>query len=218
MSQQRYVIGLDLGQANDPSAVAIIEHTYHARGPSYRVRALHRYRLGTSYTAIVDDLTTRMLTAPLARASMLAIDATGVGRPVVDLFKDNRGLRDVYAITITAGTAVSGGGYATPYQSATSSPRPRSSFNNSGSRSPPSSPTPPRYSTNFAATGSRPQTAATSASNLRAAATTTTSCSPSASPSGSPSATPRSSRPFMSPADGSRPPKTASSQTGSEAR
>jgi hypothetical protein len=111
MTRQRYVMGIDVGQANDPTAVAIIEHDYHDRNPTYRVRALHRYRLGTRYPAIVHDITTRLLAPPLARTSMLAIDATGVGRPVVDLFRDTPGIRDVYGITITAGTAVAGSGY-----------------------------------------------------------------------------------------------------------
>jgi hypothetical protein len=111
MNEHRYIVGLDPGQANDPTAVVIIEHPSRDREPVYRVRALHRYPLGTSYPVIVDDISERLLTPPLARDSMLAIDATGVGAPVVDMFKNNPDLRDIYRITITSGYAVGGSGY-----------------------------------------------------------------------------------------------------------
>lgn len=111
MNQHRYILGLDPGQANDPTAVAIVQHPSRDRDPIYTVSALHRYPLGTSYPVIVTDITNRLLTPPLARSSMLAVDATGVGAPVVDMFKNHAKLRDVYRITITAGTAVGGNGY-----------------------------------------------------------------------------------------------------------
>jgi hypothetical protein len=111
MTQQRYVVGLDLGQANDPTAVAIVEHDYIDPQPTYRIRALHRYPLGTRYPAIVNDVTARLLAPPLKHASLLAIDGTGVGRPIVDLFKDNPELQDIYGITITGGGSPTGNGY-----------------------------------------------------------------------------------------------------------
>jgi hypothetical protein len=111
MNENRYLLGLDIGQAHDPTAVAIIEHKSREATPTYRIRALHRYPLGTAYTAIADDILARLRTPPLARDTLVAIDATGVGAPVVDLIKSPRDIYDIYAITITGSTAVGGSGY-----------------------------------------------------------------------------------------------------------
>jgi hypothetical protein len=111
MIKQRYLVGLDLGQVNDYTAVAVIEHPSRENPPTYRVRALHRYPLGTSYTWVADDIVDRLRTPPLDRDTLVAIDATGVGTPVVDLIKNHQDISDVYAITITGGTAVAGTGY-----------------------------------------------------------------------------------------------------------
>jgi hypothetical protein len=111
MSEHRYLLGLDIGQANDPTAVAIIEHPTRELPPTYRVRALHRYPLGTYYTEIADDIVARLRTPPLARNTLVGIDATGVGAPVVDLIKHHRDIYDIYAITITAGTTVGSTGH-----------------------------------------------------------------------------------------------------------
>jgi hypothetical protein len=112
MPENRYVLGVDLGQAHDPTAVVILEHPIGPSHPTYSIRALHRYPLGTSYTSIVNDLTARLTRPPLTRGHTLtAIDATGVGAPVTELFKQNRRVRDIYGITITGGTTVGGNGY-----------------------------------------------------------------------------------------------------------
>jgi hypothetical protein len=105
----RYIVGLDLGQAQDPTAVCVVEVLIGdgknglPPGPSYHVRHLQRFRLGTPYPEIVTQVTTLMgnLKDPEA---LLAVDATGVGRPVVDLLRQ-AGLAPL-AITITAGDKV----------------------------------------------------------------------------------------------------------------
>jgi hypothetical protein len=51
----------------------------------YTLRHLERFDLGTRYDAIVERVTTLFSRPPLAGGT-LAVDATGVGRPVVDLF------------------------------------------------------------------------------------------------------------------------------------
>jgi hypothetical protein len=86
-----YVSGLDLGQTQDPTALAIVEQKDGpAIGrpgemePYFGVRHLHRWPLGTSYTAIVSDLK-EMYSTPQLRGSALVVDQTGVGRPVVDM-------------------------------------------------------------------------------------------------------------------------------------
>jgi hypothetical protein len=111
MKPNRYIIGVDVGQTNDPTAIAVVEHTTREPKPIYRVRGLYRYRLGTRYTEVASDITTRLSQAPFYKNCVVAIDATGVGAPVVDLIKDDPRIWEVYAITITAGTAVGGRGY-----------------------------------------------------------------------------------------------------------
>jgi hypothetical protein len=111
MNKNRYLLGLDLGQAHDRTAVTIIEHRAREFPPTYRVRALHRYPLGTYYTEIAADIVARLHMPPLLDNTLVAIDATGLGTPVVELIKNHRDIYDVYAITITGGTTVAGAGY-----------------------------------------------------------------------------------------------------------
>ena len=51
----------------------------------------------------------RLNTAPLANHVALAIDATGVGAPVIDHFRQQLPAIPLYAITITAGASITGG-------------------------------------------------------------------------------------------------------------
>jgi hypothetical protein len=107
-----YLVGLDLGQTTDYSALCVVEQRAPAAeepggGCGYHVRHLQRWPLGTPYPAIVKAVAT-LLTAPqLAPAGgplpRLVVDQTGVGRAVVDLFCARpAGLRPV-AVTITGG-------------------------------------------------------------------------------------------------------------------
>jgi hypothetical protein len=94
----RYTIGLDLGQAQDFSAMVIVEESDdRAR---HDVREIKRWPLGTAYPAIVADIKALMAT-PLLQDPALVADATGCGRPVIDLFaaSDVR----VTGVMITAG-------------------------------------------------------------------------------------------------------------------
>jgi len=86
----RFVAGLDLGQSQDFSALAILAHAGPGgRGPQHwHVRHLQRWPLQTPYPAIVRDVVAMLGQPPLAgRETVLAVDMTGVGRPVVDLFR-----------------------------------------------------------------------------------------------------------------------------------
>lgn len=80
-----YVIGLDLGQASDPTAVAVLERIQDRR--LWVVRHLSRFRLGTPYTEIVEQIRLLSNEWPLKGDSHLVADATGVGRPVMDLLR-----------------------------------------------------------------------------------------------------------------------------------
>jgi hypothetical protein len=107
-------VGLDLGQATDPSALVILERTLPAAPAPplahYACRWLQRWPLGTSYVAIAHDAADLLAKPPLAGCT-LVIDATGCGRPVYDLFtelgKQRLLLAKVHGVLITAGMAVS---------------------------------------------------------------------------------------------------------------
>jgi hypothetical protein len=106
-----YVFGLDLGQVADYTALAILEKT---EGPAtdsrnrprreYGVRHLKRWHLGTAYPQIVEEVKDLLCKLP---GSTLVVDATGVGRAVVDMFRKARlPAQRLVAVTITGGHAV----------------------------------------------------------------------------------------------------------------
>ncbi len=80
-----FVLGLDLGQAQDPSAIGIVE----GREVELHLRYLERLPLGTPYPAVVEHVSG--LVQALPARSALVVDAGGPGRPVVDLMRE-RGL------------------------------------------------------------------------------------------------------------------------------
>jgi len=91
-----FIMGLDLGQAADFTALSIIDYRQEPR--SFLVRHLQRFPLGTPYPEMVDRC---IEIRQQLKGGALCIDATGVGRPVLDLFYE-KGLTPV-AITITGG-------------------------------------------------------------------------------------------------------------------
>jgi hypothetical protein len=98
-----FVVGLDLGQSVDYSAISIIE-----AGEDYLVRYLSRWKLGTPYPKIVEDVEKLMSQLPTGDTlPILAIDQTGVGAPVVDMFRALEGDWYLRAIHITGGSGVS---------------------------------------------------------------------------------------------------------------
>jgi hypothetical protein len=100
-----YVAGLDLGQAQDFTALAILERSLapDQEQANYAVRHLERFPLGTSYAAVVDRLKAVFAAPPLAD-STLAVDYTGCGRPVFDLLS-GCGIRAALCpVTITSGS------------------------------------------------------------------------------------------------------------------
>jgi len=100
--RQDYYIGLDCGQAADYSAVSILRR----QGNRYEVVHLERLALDMPYPQQIEYLFQLMHRKPLDRANVvLAVDYTGVGRPVVDLAQD-RGLNPL-GIAITGGNTAS---------------------------------------------------------------------------------------------------------------
>ena len=110
MSEITYLAGLDLGQASDYTALAILERTLPNHGINsnekfFAVRHLERFPLGTSYPTICDRVVDLFDEPPLANGT-LAVDQTGVGRAVVDLIRRARPQAIIRPITIIAGHAV----------------------------------------------------------------------------------------------------------------
>jgi hypothetical protein len=100
-----YYIGLDLGQASAFTAVAVLERPEEpdlGEGPTYPLRHLQRFPLGTPYGEIAQTVARLADDRPLRGNATLVADQTGVGRPVVDLFRRSVQAR-VVAVTITAG-------------------------------------------------------------------------------------------------------------------
>ena len=122
------LIGLDIGQMVDYTALALIERTQgddrhpHEAPPddrrslverrvnhspaSYVVRHLQRFELGTSYPDIVQRVCAMLQRPELdGRPVTLLLDVTGVGRGILDMFKAAK----VYpkAVTIHGGQATS---------------------------------------------------------------------------------------------------------------
>ena len=102
----KYFLGLDLGQSQDYSALAILEAQGYGPERVFHCRHLQRWPLRTSYPAIVADTARIVDSEELSGRPVLAIDATGVGAPVVDLFKRARLKAQLEAIQITGGDAV----------------------------------------------------------------------------------------------------------------
>lgn len=113
------ILGVDLGQTHDYTAISTLEkyQTFKAwpyenerdGKPVYHCRFLERPPLGTSYTAIVRRVAEiyQNLINQFEEKPVLVIDRTGCGRPVFDMFKDIC-LRPV-GISIHGGNNVSEG-------------------------------------------------------------------------------------------------------------
>jgi hypothetical protein len=115
--QRAFTVGWDPAQAADWSAVAVVERArWPAEGADfsnirvwassyrveYAVRHLERLPRRTDYVAQAQHVAGLMATAPLARPdTALVVDATGLGKPLVDLIR-RAGLKPI-AVTLTGG-------------------------------------------------------------------------------------------------------------------
>ncbi len=118
-----YFAGLDLGQSRDFTAIAIVERAEtrgewdaaaygYRKETALRLRYLERVPLGTAYPDVVERVRKVMRSPALAGRRVLAADATGVGRPVVDLLREADPGCPVWPVLITGGEAEgSGQGY-----------------------------------------------------------------------------------------------------------
>jgi hypothetical protein len=130
MGKTEFYAGLDLGQAHDYTALAVAQlvrvgtgerepipgsHVVYPDGTEgrewrerthlrYDLRHLERFPLGVDYPSLVAGVGAIMRREPLASgATTLAIDHTGVGRPVVDMFLRARLPCTIVPITIHGG-------------------------------------------------------------------------------------------------------------------
>lgn len=111
ISEHRFALAADLGQAHDYTAIAVTEHvkTFHVRydgketfaSDRYLVRHLERLPLGLSYPEQVNRIGCLLARPPLGNACTFLIDETAIGRPVGDIF-NSVGLKPI-RVTITAG-------------------------------------------------------------------------------------------------------------------
>ena len=106
-----FILGLDLGQAGDYTALAVLEQTWpeidDIPTTRYDVRHLERMPLGTSYPEVVKQVGQRVHVLAEQDASLtLVVDQTGVGRPVVDLLRDAALPCRLVPIMITGGQTV----------------------------------------------------------------------------------------------------------------
>jgi hypothetical protein len=95
-----FVGGLDIGQVGDPAAFALLQKVGEGTAAVYSVQTLRRYAIGTRYHESAGDALA-VMSAPPAKDWPLAVDQTGVGRPVVEDMK-GRGVL-IVPVTITAG-------------------------------------------------------------------------------------------------------------------
>ncbi len=114
-----FIIGVDLGQARDYTAICILERFEEFTGEAargqwlkqvrYEMPHLERLSLGTSYPDIIERLKELIARLPDHERLKIVVDRTGPGRPVVDLMRKEK--LSVIPVTITAGGSVTGGVY-----------------------------------------------------------------------------------------------------------
>lgn len=80
-----FYFGLDLGQAQDYSALCAAQKVQAKEDIQYHVRHAERFVLGTTYPDIITKLHDRINAVNIDYIT--AADATGVGRPVIDLMR-----------------------------------------------------------------------------------------------------------------------------------
>jgi hypothetical protein len=106
----RQIIGLDLGQVSDYTALALLKQTTMVEGGKsirrYACPFLRRWPLGTPYPKIVSDVK-EFIPSLGSPAPFLVADATGVGRAVIDQLRAaSLSVSGLIAVNITGGHQV----------------------------------------------------------------------------------------------------------------
>ena len=115
-----FYVGLDLGQRQDFSALAVVERRERvaiqrnyvdwreSRTPEHDglvVRYVKRMKQGTPYAEVVRRVVELLHKPALAGKKRLAVDATGVGMPVVEMLVAARPGCEVMPVMMTGGVA-----------------------------------------------------------------------------------------------------------------
>lgn len=114
LPQNSFFIGVDLGQSRDFTAIAVVERAEvfgpfdhvvfaHRKLVSLCLRFLERVPLGTPYPEVVRRVVEVATSRGLVGHCRLAVDGTGVGRPVVDLLRAARPGCTVSPVLVTGG-------------------------------------------------------------------------------------------------------------------
>ena len=104
-----FFAGMDLGQRQDYTAIAVVERRDAARAylapqfDSIAVRHVERLALGTPYPAVVARMRAIVQSDALRGDCSLTVDATGVGVPVVEMLRAGRLGCEICAVTMTGG-------------------------------------------------------------------------------------------------------------------
>jgi hypothetical protein len=116
MRNVHYFVGLELGAANEFTALAVLERplvTLHTptsqRRPVYTLGHLERFPLGTSYPEIFQSVRKLLQTPPIpARETYFVVDQTGVGDAVIRMLEETMGGQVTCSyskVTVTLGQA-----------------------------------------------------------------------------------------------------------------
>jgi hypothetical protein len=101
----RYILGVDLGQSYDFTVLSIFYARFNtSQRLTYDLIFLKKFVLKQSYLTIIDEIIALIKLYDLEGKYTMAVDYTGVGRPVFDYFMAN-GLTPM-GITITGGATV----------------------------------------------------------------------------------------------------------------
>src|SRR5271157_3358655 len=110
----QYFVGVDLGKVRDYTAIAVVEraeltgawdpvmYTFK-KEVALRLRHLERVPLGTPYPEVANRVTRVTQSRDLLDRCEMAVDATGVGRAVVDLIHLARPQCRVMPVLVTSG-------------------------------------------------------------------------------------------------------------------
>ncbi len=106
-----YFVGLDLGQSADYSALVILERRgFSPQNYTYDCKFLRRWQLKTAYPQIVEDtvryMNSEALNKGVKERPVLAVDGTGCGAAVIDLFRREHLHGKLVPILITGGNEV----------------------------------------------------------------------------------------------------------------
>jgi hypothetical protein len=99
------IIGCDIGQAKDPTGLAVVELVFNRPEDrqEFHCRHIERLPLGTLYDGVITRVG-EIAQAVWPSGPIAAFDMTGCGRPVVELARKKLNMKTI-GITITGGDA-----------------------------------------------------------------------------------------------------------------